>query len=136
MRRLPVFLLLLGCGQRSTTLAMHEQNNSGQDGTATLIDLGNGRIDVTEVLKPSTFPGPQQSHIHKGHCDDLREIEYYIFQFTGGDGGQSFAVDGGTITFHNIIPAAWSDIFDGDHAINVHDPRDNGLYVSCGDLTP
>ena len=136
MRRALLFTALLACGRPSHTIAMHAQNNSGQDGTATFVDLGGGKIDVTEVLKSSTFPGPQASHIHAGHCDDLREIQFPIFALDGGEANDPFASDGGTIAFHAVIapPNGWNGIFDGDHAINAHDPRDNSLYVSCGDL--
>jgi hypothetical protein len=129
MRRAALLLMLLSCGPRTKTIAMHEQNNSGQNGTATLVDLGAPFVDVTEVIQASTFPGAQASHIHLGHCDDLRNIEFYISWVDGG-----FESDGGTVTFHAVVDGGWDYIFDGDHAINVHDPRDNQLYVSCGDL--
>jgi hypothetical protein len=129
MRRAALLVSLLACSGRSKTLAMHEQNNSGQDGYATFVELDPNHVDVTEVLKASTFPGAQASHIHAGHCDDLRQIRFGI-SFIGG----GFESDGGTITFHAVTDAGWDALFDGDSAINAHDPRDNTLYVSCGDL--
>ena len=145
MRRALVLVVLFGCGPRSRTIAMHAQNNSAQDGQATFVDNGDGTIGVTEVLHPSSFPGPQSSHIHHGRCDDLRDIEFFVFQVDGGpsytsDGGlqppnKPFAGDGGTITFQNTLTTTWEHIFDGDHALNAHDPRDFMLYASCGDLT-
>jgi hypothetical protein len=137
MRRALLLFALLCCGKHAQTIAMHAQNNSGQDGTATFVELADGKIDVTEVLKASTFPGPQSSHVHSGHCDDLREVAFPIYQVvTDGGTNDPFGTDGGTVTFHAVIApmGGWNAIFDGDHAINAHDPRDMSLYVSCGDL--
>ena len=131
MRRAALLLFLFCCGGRSKTIAMNAQNNSGQDGTATFVELGGGLVDVTEVLRASAFPGAQASHIHAGRCDDLREIRFAVSYLDSG-----FASDGGTVTFHTVVDAGWEGLFDGDHALNAHDPRDNFLYVSCGDLTP
>jgi hypothetical protein len=129
MRRALTLVLLLACGGQSKTIAMHEQNNSGQDGFATFVELDATHVDVTEVLTASTFPGAQASHIHAGHCDDLREIRFVISFVDGG-----FASDAGTIAFHTVVDAGWDSLFNGDSALNAHDPRDNNLYVSCGDL--
>jgi hypothetical protein len=135
MRPALLLFALLCCGKHSQTIAMHAQNNSGQDGKATFTELADGKIDVIEVLTASTFPGPQSSHVHAGHCDDLRELQYAIYQVDGGS-NDPFGIDAGTVTFHAVIAptGGWGGIFDGDHALNAHDPRDNTLYVSCGDL--
>jgi hypothetical protein len=129
MRRASTLVLLLACGGQSKTIAMHEQNNSGQDGFATFVEIDATHVDVTEVLKASTFPGAQASHIHAGHCDDLRQILFPVSYLDGG-----FDSDGGTITFHTVVDSSWDALFNGDSAINAHDPRNNALYVSCGDL--
>ncbi len=41
---------------------------------------------------------------------------------------------GASSSFGEDIPGQIADYMDNNHCINVHDPRDFTLYVSCGDI--
>lgn len=136
MRRLLVLPLLVSCGGSSLTIAMVQQNNSGQDGTATLTERKDG-LDVVVTIKRSAVTGSQTSHVHQGRCDNVGPISAGIRQMmqleiSNKDGGASF--DGGFITFGTTLDTTLEKIRDGNHVINVHDARDNSLYVSCGEI--
>src|SRR5438067_9399567 len=68
------------------TIPLNEQNGSGESGTATLTDMGNGQTQV--VLKLSNAPTvAQPAHIHKGTCANLDPTPLY--PLTSVTNGQS-----------------------------------------------
>ena len=132
MRRALLPLVLLSCGPSSHTIAMVQQNNSGQDGTATLTDTADG-LEITVTVARSAVTGSQTSHVHDGRCDNVGAITAGLPPIS--DKSEQPNLDGGTIFFRNILTGKkLSDLRDGNHVINVHDARDNSLYVSCGEI--
>src|SRR5918997_5990563 len=59
------------------TIQLREQNGSGQNGTATLIDQGNGTTRVQIALQG--FPGgnSEPAYIHQGTCGSLNSQPTY-----------------------------------------------------------
>lgn len=137
MRRALLLLVLASCGGNSLTIAMVQQNNSGQDGFATLTEKGD-KVEVRVTIARSSVEGSQTSHVHEGRCDNVGRITAGVGQMTGQleisnkNGEASF--DAGTITFGTTLNVKLSEIRDGNHVINVHDARENSLYVSCGEI--
>ena len=121
-------LVLAGCGGGgdecggSLGMPLVAQNNSGQDGEATLseVDSETTRV-VLEVENPSVEAQP--AHIHRGSCENLDpEPEY----------GLENVVDGKSTTEVNV---AIDDLVDKGFAINVHKSAEEAeVYVSCGDI--
>ena len=105
----------------SLEVTLAEQNDSGESGNATILDVG-GQAQVTLNLAngPST---PQPTHIHEGSCADLGGIVYPL----------SATVDGESET---SLDVSLSDLFDQfPLVINVHKSADEaGTYVACGEL--
>src|SRR6266581_7631038 len=61
--------VVLAQGQ-SITVDLASQNNSGVTGSATLTELGGGKLRV-ELRANGTGAGPQPAHIHEGTCAEL-----------------------------------------------------------------
>src|SRR5438552_9946512 len=105
------------------TIQLSEQNGSGESGTATLSDMGNGQTHV--VLNLSNAPGvAQPAHIHKGTCANLDPTPTY--PLTSVTNGQS----------DTMVPVSLVNLTSGTFAINVHkSAAEAGVYVACGDIT-
>lgn len=137
MRRALLLIVLASCGGNSLTIEMVQQNNSGQDGIATLTEVGD-TLEIRVTLARSSVEGSQTSHVHEGRCDNVGRITAGIGQMSGQleisnkDGAAAF--DAGTITFGTTLSVKLSELRDGNHVINVHDARENSLYVSCGEI--
>ena len=132
MRRALLLLILASCGRSSLIIPMVQQNNSGQDGTATLTDTSDG-LELLVAIARSTFEGSQTSHIHYGRCDNVGGIVGGITPIS--DKSETPDLDGGVIFFKAIkADKKLADFRGGNFVINVHDARDNSLYVSCGEI--
>ena len=139
MRRLLGLLLITACGGPSVTIAMVQQNNSGQDGSATLSQTGGG-LEIEVRIKRSNIYGSQTSHVHFGRCDNVGPITAGLRAI--GDAGQlelsnkandpTFEND--DLVFKTKLQETLTSLRDGNHVINVHDARENSLYVSCGEI--
>lgn len=125
-------MLLASCAPEALTLEMVAQNQSGQDGTATLTQHADG-LEVRVEIKKSSIEGLQNAHIHQGRCDDVRGILYGISDRKTNDGGAG-ASDTSLFLQQRITNTTLAALRDGNHVINVHDARDNSLYVSCGEI--
>ena len=121
-------LVLAGCGGDDDELSgnvgmpLVAQNDSGQDGEATLseVDSDTTRV-VLEVENPSVEPQP--AHIHRGSCENLDPTPAYPLENV---------VDGKSTTEVNV---AVEDLVDKGFAINVHKSAEEvEVYVSCGDI--
>lgn len=132
-------LLTTACGGPTLTIAMIQQNSSGQDGTATLTQKGSG-LEIEVSIRRSNIGGSQTSHVHFGRCDNVGPITAGLRAV--GDAGQlelsskadDAGFEGDTLTFKTTIQESLASLRDGNHVINVHDARDNSLYVSCGEI--
>ncbi|MBV8491827.1 MAG: hypothetical protein JO199_14970 [Candidatus Eremiobacteraeota bacterium] len=101
---------------------MKPLNGSGEDGTATITQEGDG-IKVVVSLKGAPAE-PQPTHIHIGTCGAIKAApEYALVSLENGS--STSTVKGVTI----------DQLLAGHYAINVHKSVDDlGTYVSCGDI--
>jgi hypothetical protein len=98
------------------------QNDSGQDGDATLseVDAGTTRVVIDVGNAPAN---PQPAHIHRGSCENLDPEPAY---------GLENVVNGKSTTEVNV---AMEDLVGQGFAVNVHKSADEAqVYVACGDI--
>ncbi len=113
---------------QTITIAMTEENNSGQSGTATLTLSDDGSSITVEVNIASDGTGePQPAHIHAGSCANLDPKPAYPL---------NNLVDGHSTTVITDMSATGMGTSDaGSYAINVHKSKaEADVYVSCGDI--
>lgn len=107
----------------SVTVQLGTQNNSGQSGTATLTDMGNGQTKVVINITPGAVGVAQPAHIHDGTCTNLNPVPKYPL---------SAVKNGSSETTVNI---SLSDLLAKPYAINLHKSvADIKTYVACGDI--
>jgi uncharacterized protein YxeA len=105
----------------TTTINLAAQNESGQNGTAFLEEVGS-QVRVTLTLtNPSTTAEP--AHIHTGNCPTPGAV---VFPLTD-------VVNGTSVT---MIDTNFNELVNmGDLAINVHkSSAESSVYFACGDL--
>lgn len=105
----------------SLTVPLHEQNGSGESGTATLTQMG---ADVQVVISLKGAPATAQpAHIHDGTCAKLGDVYKPLADVVKGSSTK--VVTGLTI----------DKLLAGTYAINVHESASNlGKYVACGNI--
>lgn len=104
------------------TIGIHEQNGSGENGTATLTQSGDD-VKVVIALKGAPGTTPQPAHIHDGTCTNLKGVAFALSNVVGGS--STTTVKGTTI----------AKLLGGSYAINVHQSAaDLGKYVACGNI--
>jgi Cu/Zn superoxide dismutase len=99
-----------------------QQNNSNQNGIATVKDVSGGvlvKVSVQNEPKGASEP----SHIHPGTCAKLNPAPWKVL---------NNVVNGTAVTTVKGITVA--DLKKSQYAINVHDGSNYTRYVSCGDL--
>ncbi len=106
----------------TVTVKLSAQNGSGENGTATLTQVGS---DVAVVIALSGAPATAQpAHIHTGTCSNLGGVAYPLTSVTGGKS---------TTTVKGVTIAA---LLAKPNAINVHQSADNlQKYVACANIT-
>jgi hypothetical protein len=104
------------------TVTMKAENNSGENGTATLTQTAKG-VNVTIDLKNAPAQA-QPTHIHPGSCSKLNPAPEFPLTST---------VSGKSVTL--LKGKKLSDLTGAKLSINVH-KSDNDLatYVSCGEI--
>jgi Cu/Zn superoxide dismutase len=112
----------VGAAPSTVTVQLQQQNGSGENGTATLTQVGSDvKVDVALKGAPST---QQPAHIHFGVCTDLGGVAYPLTSIAGGS--STTTVKGVTI----------AQLLSRPYAINVHESSDNlQKYVACGNIT-
>jgi hypothetical protein len=121
-------LVLAGCGGDddefggNLAVPLAAQNDSGQDGDATLSEVDSDTTRV--VLEVGNPPGdPQPAHIHRGSCENLDPQPAY---------GLENVVDGKSTS---EVSVAIEDLVGQGFAVNVHKSADEAqVYVACGDI--
>lgn len=104
---------------------MGQQNGSGQVGTATVQDKGNGVV-VTVKLNKEPKSASEPAHIHQGTCAKLNPAPWKPLKNV---------VNGVSVT--TVPGVTVAQLKKAHYAINVHkSANDLKTYVSCGDLTP
>jgi cytoskeletal protein RodZ len=119
-----VGILLAGVAfaQTPLTITLNEQNGSGESGTATLTDLGNGmvRVDVTVSGQPADSSQPM--HIHTGKCPNPGPVVYPLNDLVDGKSTTEI-----TTTLETLLASP--------HALNGHkSAAELQVYVFCGDV--
>ena len=106
------------------TVALAQQNASGQKGTATLRDIG-GETEVVLNLTGEASGGSEPAHIHLGSCANLGAVQYPLTNVANGHSTTTLGV-------------ALADILGSlPLAINVHKSAASiSTYVACGDIAP
>lgn len=106
------------------TVKMVAQNDSGENGTATLTQVADG-VRVAVKLDGAPKDVPQPTHIHVGNCGHINKApKYPLANTVNGDGVAT--VKGVTL----------ADLLKGTYAINVHKSgTEIATYVSCGNIT-
>jgi Cu/Zn superoxide dismutase len=125
-----IMILLLAGLFSNTALALDDavsvkleaQNNSGQNGTATLIPEGDKTKVVIEI--PNAPAGvAEPAHIHLGSCDNLDKAPKWTLE----------AVKGGRSV--TVVPVSLDTILKEKTAINIHkSAAEAQIYVSCGNI--
>lgn len=106
------------------TVALSEQNASGESGTATLMEVDE-KVKVTLNLTGAPEGVTQPAHIHMGSCPDVGEVKYALNSPVNGVSETTLDV---------TLDQMKSELPLG---INVHKSETEATtYVSCGDLTP
>ncbi len=102
------------------SITMHALNDSGENGTARLTQIGGSVEVVVRLVATPTWAQP--THIHVGTCAHIDTAPEYALEAISG-GGSSAVVPG-------IMLA---QLLKGSYAVNVHEStNDLGHYVSCG----
>jgi hypothetical protein len=119
MAILPAAILAQG---NAVTIDLGAQNNSGEQGTATLTPQGD-KTQVVIQLKGAPAGVAQPAHIHEGSCAKLDPKPKH---------GLEPVVDGKSTT---TLPVKLDELMSGGGAINVHKSAEEvKTYVACGDL--
>ena len=111
-----------GAPPASETVAMHELNGSGQNGWATITDLG-GKVTVTVMINGESASASEPSHVHFGRCPHIKAIPAYnVGPIVAGKASST-------------VDLSWAEINSGKYVINVHmSSTDMGNYVSCANI--
>ncbi len=104
------------------TLRLNAQNNSGETGTAKLVEK-DGKVVVSLLFAGAPKDVIQPAHIHVGSCPDVGAVKYPL----------TFPVNGISET---ILDISFADLRAGlPLAINVHkSAAEAKIYVACADL--
>ena len=107
---------------RTMTIKMHELNGSGENGTATLVEVGQ-KVRVTVDLTGEPASASEPAHVHFGRCPNIRAVPAY---------NVGPVVDGKAT---DVVDLSWNEIISGRYAVNVHESAATlGKYVSCGNI--
>ena len=107
-----------------TSITLYEENDSGQQGTATLEDVfGKTRVTLTITNPPADITQP--AHIHMDECNSIGSVEYPLTDLLNGQ----------SVT---ILDTPLDQIrSEAPLSINVHKSNDEaGIYVACGEIEP
>jgi len=106
----------------SVTLQLASQNNSGVTGTATIADVGGGKLKI-DITATGAGAGPQPAHIHEGTCAQLNPAPQFSLTDVR-NGTSSTTVDG-----------SLQALLASPHAIHMHkSPDELAVYVACADI--
>ena len=106
-----------------TTVTLTQENNSGQNGTAMLTDMGDGTTKVTINISGGSAVA-QPAHIHEGQCGPTLNPRP-AYPLTSVVNGMS----------ETTVPVDVHDLTGGTYAINVHkSAAEASIYVSCGNI--
>jgi len=103
-------------------VTLSEQNDSGQPGTATLMEV-DGKVKVTVKTTGAPAGVAQPAHIHVGACPEVGAVKYPLTSLI--DGMSETTLDVTLAELKSELPLG----------INVHKSgAEVKVYISCGDL--
>lgn len=107
---------------RTIVVPLSAENNSGESGTATLMDV-NGKTNVIIALTGAPTNITQPAHIHVGPCATIGAVRYPL----------TFPINGRSETTLDVsIDELLKQL---PLAINVHkSTSEASIYVACGDI--
>jgi hypothetical protein len=116
-----------GAMLQSLILALHEQSDSGEAGTAILTAEGDSTLVMLKFAGVSDDL-TQPAHIHEGSCGALGDIAYPLTDVSGdgtGEGGSETVIEEDLEDILAQLPLA----------INVHmSAEDLATSVACGNI--
>jgi len=110
---------------------LHEVNDSGQSGTATLVPGKVGTIETFKVrleIQP-LLDSPQMAHVHRTTCAKYAKIRGIDKQILTVHSPLADVRDGEES--ESTVPGS---IATGEYSINVHEPASPFPAVACGDI--
>jgi hypothetical protein len=112
-------------GIAPVTFALVEENDSGQNGTVTLTDLGNGKTMVEVVVTGEPDGASQPLHVHEGQCGPtLARLAYNLNNLEAGK--SSTTIDA---SLDMLISEGFR------FAVNSHkSQKEYNIYVLCGNV--
>lgn len=104
------------------TIALGVQNNSGESGSAVLIEK-DGKVTVSLDMTGFTADVAQPAHIHSGSCPDVGAVAYPLTNVVNGKS-------------ETVLDTTFAKLDAKEPlAINVHkSAAESKNYVSCGNL--
>ena len=109
----------------TVTLALGEQNNSGESGTVMIRDDADHRAHVIVRLLGEPAGASQPMHFHGGSCKNIGAVKYTLFPVV--DGKSETILDISTVNLMKQLPMA----------VNVHRSASElgpSGYVACGNV--
>lgn len=109
---------------------MAAQNETGETGTTTLTDLGNGKTKID--LKIDNVPGGQPANIYMGSCINPGLVKYPLIDVTNGlktnlgPGASETTLNVSLQNLHSMLPLAIGVRYAGSFT--------SPFLASCGDL--
>ena len=106
-----------------TEAVLHEQNDSGYTGLATLRDNGDGTVTLRIELDKRRKGAVHPAHLHEGSCSDaVPTIRYPVQNVANGK----------SVT---KIPVSLDELLEENLYINIHpSPRRLSPVLACGGL--
>lgn len=105
------------------TVTLSEQNDSGESGTATLVEV-DGKVMVSIKTTGAAAEVAQPAHIHVGECPEVGAVKYPLTNVVNGM--SETALDVTLEQLKSELPLG----------INVHkSAAESKIYTSCGDLS-
>jgi hypothetical protein len=112
------------------TVTLHEVNDSGQSGTATLVPSKVGTIETFKVrleIEP-LLNSPQMAHVHRVTCAEYAKIKGIDKQILTVHSPLADVQNGES---ESTVPGS---VATGEFSINVHEPASPFPAVACGDI--
>lgn len=118
----------LADGQSLTTNIV-PQNNSGISGTATLTDLGNGKLKV-DIHLTGAGAGPEPAHIHEGVC--MPNMDMQMGQQPPPEESLTPVINGVSTSEVNV---PFQKVTTSSYTILIHkSPEEIGDVVACATI--
>ncbi len=115
------------------TVALEEENGSGQAGTAVLREKTDEAFEILiEMSPPTKFPGEaQNAHIHNVTCAEYARLKGFNEQLETVVDGLASLSDGRS---RGEVGVPLAERTTGTFAINVHEQNAPYTVVACGDI--